>query len=148
MAHGRPTTAYMFWRSSWEQSAPFSLSPLSSTPRFQPSRQATNLPRSENDDYVLDHAFEADFAADTHRTFEPEELISYVYPGTDRRSGPWQYVNTQYVLAGMIASKASGMSYADALKEKIFEPLQLHQTYYRPRVPPKRVLDLMPSALF
>jgi D-alanyl-D-alanine carboxypeptidase len=111
-------------------------------------QQLLNLTAPVNDDYVLDHDFEADFAADTHRTFEPDELISYVYPGTDKRSGPWQYVNTQYILAGMIVSKASGMSYADALKEKIFEPLQLHQTYYRPRVPPKRVLDLMPSAYF
>jgi D-alanyl-D-alanine carboxypeptidase len=63
-------------------------------------QQLLNLTAPVNDDYVLDHAFEADFAADTHRTFEPDELISYVYPGTDKRSGPWQYVNTQYILAG------------------------------------------------
>src|ERR1700733_2073913 len=111
-------------------------------------QQLLNLTAPTNEDYVLDHAFEADFAADTHRTFEEDELISYVYPGTDKRSGPWQYVNTQYILAGMIVSKASGMSYADALKEKNFEPLQLHQAYYRPRVPPKRMLDVMPSAYF
>jgi CubicO group peptidase (beta-lactamase class C family) len=41
-------------------------------------------------------------------------------------------INTQYILAGMIVSKASGMSYADALKEMIFEPLQLHQSQHDP----------------
>jgi D-alanyl-D-alanine carboxypeptidase len=111
-------------------------------------QQLLNLTAPINEDYVLDAAFEADLVADIHRTFEQEDLIGYVYPGTDKRSAPWQYINTQYILAGMIVSKASGMSYADALKEMIFEPLQLDQTYYRPRVPSKRVLDVMPSGYF
>jgi D-alanyl-D-alanine carboxypeptidase len=111
-------------------------------------QQLLNLTAPINDDYVLDTAFEADLAADIHRTFEQDELIRYVYLGTDKPSAPWQYINTQYILAGMIVSKASGMSYADALKEMIFERLQLHETYYRSRVPPKRVLDVMPSGYF
>jgi D-alanyl-D-alanine carboxypeptidase len=111
-------------------------------------QQLLNLTAPNNDEYMNAIAFQTDLAADIHRTFEEDELIGYVYPGTDKPSPTWQYINTKYILAGMIVSKASGMSYADALKEMIFEPLELHKTYYRPRVPPKRVLDAMPSGYF
>lgn len=108
-------------------------------------QQLLNLTAPINDDYLLNRGFETDLVANIHRTFEQEELIGYVYPGTPGPSPPWQYINPKYILAGMIVSKASGMPYADALKEMLLEPLQLHQTYYGPRVPPKRVLDAMAS---
>jgi D-alanyl-D-alanine carboxypeptidase len=108
-------------------------------------QQLLNLTAPIDADYTLNRGFETDLVANIHRTFAQEELIGYVYPGTPGPSPPWQYVNTKYILAGMIISKASGMSYADALKEMLLEPLQLHDTYYRPQVPPKRLLDAMPS---
>jgi D-alanyl-D-alanine carboxypeptidase len=100
------------------------------------------------DEYLLNVDFQTALAADIHRTFSPEELVNNVYPGTSNPAKPWSYINTNYLLAGMIISKASGMSYAEALKRMLFEPLGLHETYYRPRVPPDRVLDAMPSAYF
>jgi D-alanyl-D-alanine carboxypeptidase len=110
-------------------------------------QQLLNLTAPTNEEYLNETALQADLAADIHRTFEEDDLIGYVYPRTGKPS-PWQYINTKYILAGMIVSKASGMSYADALEEMIFEPLQLHQTYYRPRRLPERVLDAMPSGYF
>jgi D-alanyl-D-alanine carboxypeptidase len=98
--------------------------------------------------YTDDPAFQRDVVADIHRTFRPEELISYVYPGTNAAKPPWFYSNTNYVLAAMIIAKATGTSYAGALKKRLFEPLRLHDTYYRPRVPPDSVLRQMASGYY
>ena len=48
--------------------------------------------------YTNDPAFQRDLVADIHQTFRPEELISYVYPGTDAPKPPWLYSVTNYTL--------------------------------------------------
>lgn len=40
----------------------------------------------------------------------------------------WAYSNTAYVLLGLVIERASGRSYADLLRERLFEPLGLART--------------------
>jgi len=77
------------------------------------------------EDYTNDPVFQRDLVADIHRTFRPQELINYIYPRTDAPKPPWLYSNTNYTLAAMIIAKATGTSYARALKSRLLEPLQL-----------------------
>ena len=87
-------------------------------------------------DYVFDTTFQSDFAANIHRTFSSEQLVGFAYPGTTGPTPPWQYINTNYILAAMIITKVTGLSYAEALKRMLFEPLQLHETITNPRCRP------------
>jgi D-alanyl-D-alanine carboxypeptidase len=97
-------------------------------------------------DYLSTAAFQRDLVANPSRTFQPRELIAYVYPGPSGTQAPWHYSNTNYILAGIIISKITGLSYADALWTKLFKPLALTTAYYEPRVPPPAVLAAMPDS--
>src|SRR5215469_18331832 len=107
--------------------------------------QLLNMTAPTAPDYESLLAFDNDVKADIHRTFTPAQEVSYVYPPVAAEQAPWQYINTNYILAGIIIARASGRYYADALNQRLLQPLQLDETYYRPRVPPKRVLDAMVS---
>ena len=55
-----------------------------------------------------------DFAATRESSFAPGELISYV--------------NTDYTLLGMIIEEATGQSWRQEMRERIFDPLNLDNT--------------------
>ncbi|MFI8895415.1 serine hydrolase domain-containing protein [Streptomyces paradoxus] len=67
----------------------------------------------------------------------PEELLAYALRN-ERSFEPgesWGYSNTNYVLAGMLIEKVTGHSYADEIRHRIIEPLDLDET----SLPSKRV---------
>jgi D-alanyl-D-alanine carboxypeptidase len=84
------------------------------------------------------------------RAFTPEELVKVVAdsdlsefePGAE---GKWKYSNTGYILLGLIIEKASDKTYEENLKERIFEPLNLKQTYLQTGQPEAGAL---PQAYF
>ncbi len=90
-------------------------------------------------------------ASDIHRQFTPEELIAAVNPDQGSTVPPttgYDYSNTNYILAGLIIEKASGLSYAEALRRWLLKPLGLRDTYYADGPYPHRVLDREPAAFF
>ena len=96
-------------------------------------------------DYLGTTAFQADLVANIARTFTPEQLVAYAYPAAGPNA-PWHYSNTNYILAGMVISRATGLSYEAALRTYLFAPLGLATAYYEPAVPPDSILSAMPAS--
>ncbi len=64
---------------------------------------------------------------DSYPTDEIFRRMRYVEPESSFRSH-WEYQNVMYALAGAIVEQASGMSWADFLRKRIFEPLGMTET--------------------
>ncbi|MEJ8644622.1 serine hydrolase domain-containing protein [Streptomyces sp. MS1.HAVA.3] len=82
---------------------------------------------------LLEHRFDR---------WTPEELvkISLSHAPEFEPGEGWSYSNTNFVLAGMILERASGMTYAELVEHRIARPLKLtgtyapgHETGYRDR---------------
>lgn len=64
---------------------------------------------------------------DSYPTNEIFRRMRFVEPESSFRSH-WEYQNVMYALAGAIVEEASGMSWADFLRKRIFEPLGMTET--------------------
>jgi D-alanyl-D-alanine carboxypeptidase len=85
------------------------------------------------------------------RDLTAEELVQAAYPtGTDDLpvTEGYHYSNTNYVLAGMIAAEAAGMSYPDLVQELVIEAHGLHSTFYSPGTYPPDVVARMAHGYF
>lgn len=64
-----------------------------------------------------------------NRIFTPTEVITWVGTPLFSAGTSWNYCNTNYLLAGMIAESATGISYGQLLRDSILSPLQLDSTF-------------------
>ncbi len=90
-------------------------------------------------------------ANNKYRHFTTEQLVAYAYPTPSYHlptSKGYFYSNTNYILAGMIVEKAGGASYDRQLRERIFKPLGLHDTFYDSWKLPDEVIARMASGYF
>ena len=74
-----------------------------------------------------------------NRVFTASELMTWAGPPLFSAGTSWNYCNTNYLLAGMIAESATGQSYSQLLRDSILTPLQLDSTFldvYEPIVYP------------
>ncbi len=63
------------------------------------------------------------------RVYTPAELMTWLGPPLFPAGTSWGYCNTNYLLAGMIAERATGKSYGQLLRDSILSPLQLDSTF-------------------
>lgn len=64
-----------------------------------------------------------------NRIFTPTEVMSWVGTPLFAAGTSWNYCNTNYILAGMVAESATGQSFGQLLKDSILFPLQLDSTF-------------------
>ncbi len=67
--------------------------------------------------------------------FTPKELIDFFKnePMDFAPGEQWSYNNSAYFILGYIIEKVSGMKYEDFIKQNIFEPLNMENSYYGSR---------------
>ncbi len=87
-------------------------------------------------DYLEDRNMVSRAYANPERIWQPAELVQYANqfeslfrPGS---AGNWDYSSTNYVLLGMVVESATGNTLAQEMRQRIFEPLELTQTYFPP----------------
>jgi D-alanyl-D-alanine carboxypeptidase len=73
-----------------------------------------------------------------NRIFTPAELMTWAGPPLFTPGTGWNYCNTNYLLAGMIAEAATGKPYGELLRDSILTPLNMDSTF----------LDVYDSILF
>jgi len=64
-----------------------------------------------------------------NRIFSPAEVIGWIGPPLFAAGTDWNYCNTNYLLAGMVAESAAGRPYSQLLRDSILSPLQLDSTF-------------------
>ncbi|OEU87636.1 peptidase [Streptomyces abyssalis] len=86
-------------------------------------------------DFTADPGMQRDhfgprFADHRYDSHDPESLVrtAMAHSRSFRPGSGWGYSNTNYVLAGMVISKATGHSYAQEIESRIIRPLKLRDT--------------------
>ncbi len=85
-------------------------------------------------DVVSDQGFYLSILDEPDQEWSTEEILDqvrnedpYFAPGGGER-----YSNTNFTLLSMVMEQATGKEHQDLLRERIFQPLDLHDTYYDP----------------
>lgn len=86
--------------------------------------------------YDNTQTFQKTYAKDPYHNFSASELVAYVYPKSGKATfiRGWYYSNTGYLLVQMIVEGVTGKRYGDVLREEIFKPLGMRDSYYDPHM--------------
>lgn len=84
-----------------------------------------------DDDFAASFRLRDGFFKHRYDTWHPRQLVSVAMrhePYSFEPGKSWHYSDTNYILAGMIIQKVTGRAYADEVRQRIIEPLHLHDT--------------------
>jgi D-alanyl-D-alanine carboxypeptidase len=91
------------------------------------------------------------WADEPERNLTFKELVGAAYPSAANNlpvDEGYFYSNTNYILAGMIAEKATGKSYRDLVHELVIEPHGLYSTFYEAGAYPESVVKRLSHGYF
>jgi len=80
-------------------------------------------------DYTDNAEFFTALLADLGKRWNPEDILAYVKTPYFEPGAGWEYSNTNYILAGMIATRATGAPVVSELQRRFFQPLGLRSTF-------------------
>lgn len=81
-------------------------------------------------DYIKNDNFRKDFGSNLKRYFSPQQIIRYVKNTklTHRPGSTYEYSDTDNIVVGLMAEKATGVSYKRLLKREVYRQLNLTRT--------------------
>jgi D-alanyl-D-alanine carboxypeptidase len=88
---------------------------------------------------------------DPMRAFTFKELVDAAYPSATNKlpvTKGYHYSNTNYILAAIIAEKATGKSFTDLVHEMVIEPHGLTSTFYEASTYPEPVIKRLAHGYF
>jgi D-alanyl-D-alanine carboxypeptidase len=92
-----------------------------------------------------------DWVNEPTRDLTAEELVRAAYPSGANplpTSSGYHYSNTNYILAGMIAEKATGRPYRDLVHEMVIDAVGLTSTFYENGTYPAAVINRLAHGYF
>lgn len=95
-------------------------------------------------EYFEAKAFTKAITADPDKVWKPAELVAYVLDAKPLFAAGqgWAYADTNYILAGMVAEKASGKPLFEEVRRRLLVPLKLERTIPSDR---RVIPDLVPG---
>lgn len=66
------------------------------------------------------------------KSWQPHELVKIAAQESPGVQGEYSYSNTNYILLGLIMEQVTGQDAAMLYRQRVFEPLELHDTYFVP----------------
>jgi len=86
-------------------------------------------------DYFLNPKIDGALQSRPTAAWPVERTLGYVGKRLSAPGAAWHYANTNYLLLGLIAERATGESLADAIRTRLLEPVGLTTTWYQAEEP-------------